>query len=265
MYSDKKIYKGYTLFFKNKDEEAYNNVKDIVDGNYNILKIIKDTERNYVAVIAINNHKYILKEIRAEVNLFQRRVQTILKKGEVVTTLNNFLMLEKQNITGLTKVYAAIIKRNICIEKSYLLMEYIDGCEIKTINDIDKIMTFIVNLHKLKRYHGDLNTSNFLIRKNGNIAVLDSQLKKDIFFNFKRSYDILTLKEDLLVLKLNYDVYRRANINKFSIGFILAFIIKRLKKTKLINIIRNQKKKIREKKYEHKKSNEINEDKNCER
>ena len=72
-------------------------------------------------------------------------------------------------------------------------------------------------------------------------------MKKGMFFSFKKYYDILTLKEDLLVINLKYNVEENYKINKFRLSFVLAFLIKRLKKLKIINIMRKYKKDLREK------------------
>lgn len=249
----KTIYKKWDLYVSDGLDKNIKLGMAIVNSDFKVQRVIKDSERNYVAIVIIKNKKYILKEIRAEVKLIQRRFQTIFKKGEALTTLINYYDLDDSLKKHIAEPYVVLIQRNILINKSYILSEYIEGTMVKTVEDIDAILYLIKELHEANRYHGDLNTSNFLKSSNGKIVTFDTQLKKELFLNFKRSYDILNLKEDLLVLKLGYDVEKRVKINKFNIGFIIAFIIKQLKKTRLINIIRNQKKKIRKKRYEYKK------------
>ena len=218
----------------------------VLDKEYKVVKILKDTNRNYVAVILIENKKYILKGFKSEVIIPQRKIQTLLKKGEALTTLENGLEAIENGITELVKPLAAIIKKKLFIEESFLIMEYVDGRNLSTEKDIDEVIKITKKFHRLNRYHGDLNTSNFLINKDG-IKILDTQMKKEKKLFFKRGYDLLTLKEDLLVRSLNYSVEEKyGNFNK-DIGYFTAKLMKKIKNLKFIKKIKKKKKKLREK------------------
>ena len=125
-------------------------------------------------------------------------------------------------------------------------MEYIEGDILRTEEDIDKVIKIIKKVHNIGRYHGDLNTSNF-IKINDGLKIIDTQMKKEKFWNFKKVYDILTLKEDLLVLELKYEVEKKYILNKKSLSFILEKIKKKTKKLKFVEAFRNLKKDLRKK------------------
>ena len=125
-------------------------------------------------------------------------------------------------------------------------MEYIEGNILRTEEDIDKVIEIIKKIHNKGRYHGDLNTSNF-IKINDGLKIIDTQMKKEKFWNFKKVYDILTLKEDLLVLELKYDIEKKYILNKKSLSFILANFLKKIKKLKFVEAFRNLKKDLRKK------------------
>ena len=242
-YKEWKIYSPF-----GKEEVLLENIgKRIIDNNFKLIKILKDTKRNYVAIIEIEKIKYILKEFRSEVIIPQRHIQTIFKDGEALTTLKNGLEAIEEGIDELVKPLIALVKKNWMIEKSYLLMEYIEGSRIETKEDVDKIIKLIKKVHQLGRYHGDLNTSNF-IKLNNEIKMIDTQIKKEKILFFKRAYDIFTLEEDILVSRyLFYDVKKEyGNIRK-GLGYFIAKSIKNIKKLKIINIIKKQKKKLRNK------------------
>lgn len=239
-------YQEWNIYYSENDKITLELGKNIIDNNYSVVKILKEGKRNYVAVISINGKKYILKEFRSEIIIPQRRIQTYFKKGESLTTLKNGLEGIEEGIVELVRPITAIVKKKKTIEKSYLLMEYILGQRLQTTEDIDEAVKIAKKIHNLKRYHGDLNTSNFIKTENG-LKVLDTQMKKETLCSFKKFYDILTLKEDLLVINLKYNVEENYKINKFTISFILAFLIKRLKKLKIINSLRKIKKDLREK------------------
>lgn len=239
-------YKEWNIYFPEKEIFLLKIGEKIIDNNFNIVKILKDTKRNYVAVIEINQIKYILKEFRSEVIIPQRRIQTIFKDGEALTTLKNGLSAIEEGMNELVSPLIAIIKKRKMIEKSYLLMEYIDGETLKTEKDIDEVIKITQKIHSSGRFHGDLNTSNFIKTKNG-IKIIDTQMKKEKYFFYKRGYDILTLKEDLLVLCLNYNIDKKYKYKTKDIGYCFAEIIKKIKNLKVIKKIKRKKKKLREK------------------
>ena len=121
-----------------------------------------------------------------------------------------------------------------------------EGNILRTEEDIDKVIKIIKKVHNIGRYHGDLNTSNF-IKINDGLKIIDTQMKKEKFWNFKKVYDILTLKEDLLVLELKYEIEKKYILNKKSLSFILANFLKKTKKLKFVEAFRNLKKDLRKK------------------
>ena len=243
---EKYLYKGYSIYFPTINLERKEYGENIIDNNFKVLKVLKDTKRNYVAIVEIQNKKYILKEFRSEVVIPQRKIQTIFKEGEALKTLKNGYAAMNEGIIELVEPILAIVKKGIFIEKSFLLMEYIEGNILRTKEDIDKVIEIIKKVHNRGRYHGDLNTSNFIKTKNG-LKMIDTQMKKEKFWNFKKAYDILTLKEDLLVKMLNYNIESKYIIKRKNLSYISAFILKKIKCSQIIKKIREKKKKLRKK------------------
>lgn len=239
-------YLDWKIFFSQTENSAMTLGKMILDGNYKIKKVYKDTKRNYVAQIEIENKNYILKEFRSEIIIPQRKIQTLFKKGEALSTLINTTEVIELGIEELVKPIVALVKKKLTIEQSYLLMEYVEGVKISTIEDIDKIMELVEKIHKNKIYHGDLNTSNF-IKEGNKIRILDTQGKKEKIGSFKRWYDIFTLENDLLVKELNYNVRDKYYLDKKDIWVYLAYLLKNFKNTKLIKKIKAKKKELRRK------------------
>lgn len=218
----------------------------IIDKDFEVISILKDTKRNYVAIVEIENKKFILKEFRSEVIIPQRKMMTFFKNGEALTTLKNGIESIEEGIDELVKPLVALVKRKKLIEQSYILMEYVEGNKIKTEKEIEKIVDIIKKVHSLGRYHGDLNTSNF-IEKDGEIKMIDTQMKKENFGYLNRVRDFLVLKEDLLVLELGVDLEKiYPSILKVR-GYYLSKILRKLKKLKVIEYIRTKKKSLRKK------------------
>ncbi len=236
-------FNDYDLYFKKEEYEKLG--KKILNKDYEVLEEYKNTERNYVAKIELDGKKYVLKSPKSETIIPQRKIQTIFKKGEGLTSFYNIDRAQNLGIDFFIEPLLVIIKRKLFLQESYILMDYIEGDIIRTKEDIDEIMDMVKAIHEKGIYHGDLNTSNFIKTKNG-IKIIDSQAKYERIWNFKRSYDILTMKNDLLVKMLDYKLEDRYTIKK-GLGYSIAYFIKNFKRLPLVEKIRELKVKLRNK------------------
>lgn len=237
------LYKEFKIYYKNEENKKI--AEAVLDKNYKVVKEYKNTERNYVAKIEISDKFYVLKSPKAETIIPQRKIQTIFKKGEGLTSFINIDRAKNMGLDFFIEPLAVIVKRGLFLKESFILMEYIEGDIIRTIEDIDKIMEMVEEIHKKGIYHGDLNTSNFIKTENG-IKIIDTQAKKERFWHFKRAYDILTLKNDLLVLEREYEVEKKYKVKR-DLGYMLAYTVKNFKKLPLVEKIRGLKVKLRNK------------------
>ena len=232
----KEKYKGYNLYYF---EEKFSEIgKKIVDKNYKEEKILKNTKRNFVEIISVNEEKFVLKENRNEHIIPQRKLMTFFKKGEALTTLINLnKLINNYNLKEFVKPFLVINKRKYgFITYSALIMENINGEEDRSY--LDEIVKLMEKIHSFKIYHGDFNPGNFLL-ENGKIRIIDTQGKKMLFGNYRAHYDMLTMKMD----SYKEMVYPY----KKDLMYNLAFGIKKLKKLKFIEKIKFEKKKLREK------------------
>ena len=228
-------YKEYSLF-------AYDKIfieigKNIIDKKYKELNILKNTKRNYVSEIQIDNTSYIFKEPRNEYIIPQRKIFTLFKKGEVLTTLINvYKAIINDNLIEYAKPLLAIVKRkNGMICYSALIQEKIN---INDSRELNKMVEATKKIHSKGYYHGDCNPSNFMTSKN-EVKILDTQAKKMSFGNYRAHYDMLTMKMDSYQ-EMEYPY-------KKNIFYYLAIFIKKIKKFKFIEKIKGKKKKLREK------------------
>ena len=227
----KKIeYKGYNIFYF---DDFYVEIgKKIIDKQFLTSTILKNTKRNY-------EKKYVFKEPRNEYIIPQRKLMTLFKDGEAVTTLKNLNYIRKYDkIENFVEPYLAITKRrNGMICYSALLMENIDGKEDR--NYLDEIVKLMVEVHEAGYYHGDFNPGNFLLEK-GNIRIIDTQGKKMKFFNYRAHYDMLTMQMD------SYHEMRYPY--KKDLMYYFVYTVKKIKKMKWIEKIKKIKKRLREEK-----------------
>ena len=228
-------YQGYKIYFY---EDKFDDIcKKILNKEFKELIKLKDTKRNFVSVIEIDNKKYVYKEPRNEYRIPQRKLMTLFKKGEVLTTLVNVNNLINIGFEEFIKPLAAVVLRDkgmICF--SFLLMEYCEGIEDRKY--LDLIVKTMEKIHKVGYYHGDFNPGNFLL-EDGKIRIIDTQGKKMLFGNYRAHFDMLTMSMD------SYDemIYPY----KKNIFYYLALGIKKIKKNKIIEKIKEKKKNLREK------------------
>lgn len=249
---EKESYKEYKLYYSKKNKQCKSLLKKICEKKFEELEIYKNTERNYVAKIEIDGEIYILKSPKAETVIPQRRIQTYFKDGEALTTLKNLSYWKNLGLDFFIPPLGVIVKRGRFIEESYILMEYVDGKILRTAEDIKEVIKIIKKMHSHGIYHGDLNTSNFIKTKEG-MKVIDTQGKSEKYIDYKRCYDVFTLKRDLLTMSLNYDVekeyYRDENNRdikrKKSLFYYIAYFIKEFKNIPIISKIRGLKQKLR--------------------
>ena len=237
------LYKEFKIYYKNEENKRLAEV--VLDKNYKVIDEYKNTERNYVAKIEIDGQFYVLKSPKAETVIPQRKIQTVFKKGEGLTSFLNIEAAKNMGLDFFIEPLAVMVKRGLFLKESFILMKYIDGEIIRTVEDIDIIMDMVEKIHEKGIYHGDLNTSNFIKTSDG-IKIIDTQAKRERFWHFKRAYDILTLKNDLLVLEREYEVEKNYKVKR-DIGYALAYIIKNFKKLPLVEKIRGLKVKLRNK------------------
>ena len=228
-------YKGFNIFYyENKYVEIG---KKIIENDYKTIKILKDTKRNYVSAIEIDGNNYIVKEPRNEYIIPQRKLMSFFKKGEALTTLINInKLINTYKIKEYVRPLMAITKRrNGMIVYSLLLMERVVGAEER---NLEILVNLMKKIHKKGFYHGDFNPSNFL-NSNGKLFILDTQGKEMFFGNYRAHYDMLTMKMDSYK-EMEYPYLK-------NIFYYFALFMKKIKKFPLIEKIKKNKKKLREK------------------
>lgn len=231
----KEIYKGFNIF--SYDSKNIEIGKKILDNNYKTEIVFKDSKRSTVSEIKIDNNSYILKRIGNETIIPQRKLMTLFKKGEALTTLINInKIMDELKISEYVRPLLAINRRKHgMIDFSLLVLEKVEGN-----SSVDKValIELIKKIHRNKIYHGDFNPSNFIFTKNG-IKIIDTQGKKMSFGNYRAHYDILTMKMDTYPdLKYPY---------KKNLFYYIALAVKKMKRLKFVEKIKEKKKILREK------------------
>ncbi len=220
-------YKDYLIY--GISEEYINMGKDIIDKKYLIENTYKNDKRSLVLKIKWKNSSYILKSPLNESKRFLKKIKTLFKKSEVLTTLTNIDSLRKKGLEELYIPYLAIEKRrNRMIEESYIVTEFIDGKVIRNYVDFkpfekEELVRGLEKIHKKGVYHGDANHGNFIFSSSG-LRVIDTTGKKEYFSNYKKNYDFITLDDCI------QDIEKFHKYKKYELSYWLALAIKKFKK-----------------------------------
>lgn len=238
-------YRDYEMFYLDSKEDLIELGKNIIDNKIDIFQEFKVTQRNYVAGVLYNGEKYVLKSPRNEHRIPQRKLQTLFKEGEALTTLKNINELIDEGFKEFVKPLMALVKRkNGMIVDSYLIMDYIEGRHLKR-DEISQVVDFGKRLHLAKHYHGDFNTSNFMMTDKG-LKTIDTQGKKLSFGTYHKHYEVMTFSRDLLILEYGFNGEKLFGYSK-DVFYYIAYLIKGFKNMSFISRVKAYKKSLRNK------------------
>lgn len=190
--------KNNNLNFYYADEKDLKILEKVSKEEFKIKKEFKNSERNYVADIVIDNQNYILKDNKNEYKKFFNIVKKIFLNSDGVQILKNSIEVKEEGFNNFAKIIGVIEERKFRIlKKSFIIMEKVEGriCEEDFLKD--KAIEVVKKLHTIKRYHGDCNPYNFIEeKKSKEVKIIDSKMKKMILGNYRAHYDMFTMQLD---------------------------------------------------------------------
>lgn len=236
---ESKKYKEWNIYYLTSEKILLNLAQDIIEKKkLDVKEKYKDTKRNYVVKISYEGKDYVLKLPKNEYRIPQRKVVSLVKKGEALTTLLNISKHSEEGLDIFVKPLMAGVKRkNGMIIKSYILFEFLESIE-ETKDRRKEMIDLVKKMHEKRIYHGDFNPSNFIYGKDG-LKAIDTQGKKFWFGRYRAHYDMLTMKRD----SYSEMVYPY----KKDIWYFLALSVKKYKRNKFVGKVKEWKKKKRDK------------------
>lgn len=188
----KKIRRGniYLYFNDEKSLEFF----DLVENNrYKLIKVLKDDQRSYVALIEIQGEKYIYKRPIEKNSRKWQRFLSIFRGSESKREFKNIEKIREVGLNGAVPYLAVEKKKGLVVYDSYLIYGYIDGRE-SSFKDIDLIMSELRKIHSLGYLHGDSHMNNFLI-KGEKVYLIDTKLLWNKYGGFGRAFEFMYLEE----------------------------------------------------------------------
>lgn len=175
------------------DESNISLYRDIESKNYKVIKVLKNDQRSFVALIEIEEKKYVYKEPREKNKRKWQRFLSIFRGSESKREYENIKKIKKLGFKSAIP-YIAVEKRNgiICVD-SYLLLSFIDGSDGK-VENIDLISEELKKIHRAGYLHGDSHVANFMI-KGKDVYLIDTKFLYNIYGKFGEVFEFIYLEE----------------------------------------------------------------------
>lgn len=188
------------LYFDDeKSIKLYDKIKNTC---YNIVRVMKDDQRSYVALLEIDGEKYVYKEPREKNRRKWQRFLSIFRGSESKREYSNIKKILKAGFNGATPYLAVERKKGIFCVDSYLIYSYIEGKD-GSVEDIELISEELKKIHSKGYLHGDSHVANFLIGDD-RVYLIDTKLMKNRYGNFGKVFEFIYLEESCGI-PLDYD------------------------------------------------------------
>ena len=190
--------------------------KRISMGDYKVLKVFKDDQRSYVALLEIGGEQYVYKEPREKNRRKWQRFLSIFRGSESRREYKNIKKIQKLGFNSATPYMAVEKKKGPIVVDSYYISSYIDGRD-GSVKDINLISKELEKIHSMGYLHGDSHVANFMI-KGDEVYIIDTKFMFNKYGGFGRVFEFIYLEESCRI-PLDY--------NKKSIYYKVAMILKR--------------------------------------
>ena len=188
----KKVIRANTYLYFN-DEKSLEFFDLIENNRYKLIKVLKDDQRSYVALIEIQGEKYIYKRPIEKNSRKWQRFLSIFRGSESKREFENIEKIREVGLNGAVPYLAVEKKKGLVVYDSYLIYGYIDGRE-SSFKDIVLIMAELRKIHNLGYLHGDSHMNNFLI-KGEKVYLIDTKLLWNKYGGFGRAFEFMYLEE----------------------------------------------------------------------
>ncbi len=155
----------------------------------NILNILKDDNRSFVALFEYKGNKHVFKIPREKNTRKWIRFTTLYRKSEVMKNYLNLLKLQQLGISTNKPIICGEKRDKGKVIDSFIIYSYLEGESI-TVDDYPLLIKEIQRIHSLGRLHGDFHSKNFL-QTEDRISFLDTNFRLNLFGNLGKCYEMV--------------------------------------------------------------------------
>ncbi|ADO81936.1 lipopolysaccharide core heptose(II) kinase RfaY [Ilyobacter polytropus] len=201
-----KIKKGKVSIYLQDDK--YRGLAEVIlQGDYKVIKVLKNDQRSRVKLIEYEQEKLVLK-IPLEKN--RRRWQRFLsafRGSSSKREYENCLKILSEGFLGAKPVLVIDKKIGPFVKESCFVSNFIEGQE-GNFQHLKEIGEELNKIHNAGYLHGDSQLVNFMV-SNEEIYLIDCKLQKNIFGKFGSRYEFIYLEESC---PKKIDIYRKDDL-----------------------------------------------------
>ncbi len=176
-----------------KDQRYLEYLDRVLERNFNVLQVLKDTDRSYVLLIELNGEKLVYKEPREKNRRKWQRFVNFFRGSDSLRSLQSMERLEELGIPSTRGIMAIEKREGLFVTGSCILMDYLPGKKPSE-EHYPKVIEVLDKIHSKGVLHGDSQLANF-IEKDGEIYVIDNRPMKNIYGKIGRAYEYIYLEE----------------------------------------------------------------------
>lgn len=188
---NKKIEEGITAYFS--EEKTLDLYEKISKKDFKVLKILKDDQRSYVALLEIAEKKLVYKEPREKNGNSWQRFLSIFRGGESSREFESSEKISEKGFLGAKPILAIEKLQGKKVIFSYFLMEYIDAHHA-VLKDLEVVQRELSRIHEKGYLHKDSQLSNFMIFED-RIYLIDCKLSRNYWGIFGKMWEFLYLEK----------------------------------------------------------------------
>ncbi|WP_281837083.1 lipopolysaccharide core heptose(II) kinase RfaY [Propionigenium maris] len=176
------------------DDRYLSLAEDILAGNLDIIKVLKDDNRSRVLLVNYQGEKLVVKEPKEKNRRRWQRFLSIFRGSSSYLEMKNCNKIIEDGFLGARGILAVEVTNKLWVEDSYFVSSYIDGRE-GSIEHLEEIGRELKKIHKRGYLHGDSQLVNFMVGEGGRIYLIDCKLSKNIYGTFGSRYEFIYLEE----------------------------------------------------------------------
>lgn len=188
---NRKIEESTMAYFN--EEKAIELYGKISKKDFKILKILKDDQRSYVALLEIDGKRVVYKEPREKNSNSWQRFLSIFRRGESSREFESGEKIFRNGFLGAKPILAIEKFQGKKVVFSFFLMEYIDAHHA-LLKDLDLVQRELNKIHDKGYLHKDSQLPNFMILED-EIYLIDCKLSRNYWGIFGKIWEFIYLEK----------------------------------------------------------------------
>lgn len=177
-----------------KDRLLEEKIEDFLDGNFKVIKELKNDQRSLVQLVELSGKEYVYKVPKEKNKRKWQRIVNVIRGSD---SFRNYKMMEHLENMGIKTTVALLAgeKRTPLVVDSFLIMEYLESEKIGK-NDYQRVIDTLNLIHSKGYLHGDSQIANFL-KSGKEILPIDFRLQRNIYGEIGKKYEFIYLSKSL--------------------------------------------------------------------